>query len=26
LYTAVTRARNRLYLIGFQSDFFLTDE
>ena len=26
LYTAVTRARNRLFLIGFQSDFFLTDE
>ncbi|MGB5404976.1 MAG: ATP-binding domain-containing protein, partial [Robiginitalea sp.] len=26
LYTAVTRARNKLYLIGFQSDFFLTDE
>ncbi len=26
LYTAVTRARKRLYLIGFQSDFFLTDE
>ncbi|MDM9632459.1 ATP-dependent DNA helicase [Robiginitalea aurantiaca] len=26
LYTAVTRARNRLYLIGFQSDFFLNDE
>ena len=26
LYTAVTRARTKLYLIGFQSDFFLTDE
>ena len=26
LYTAVTRARNRLYLIGFHSDFFVRDE
>jgi exodeoxyribonuclease-5 len=26
LYTAVTRARTKLFLIGFQSDFFLTDE
>jgi len=26
LYTAVTRARNRLYLIGFHSDFFVMDE
>jgi exodeoxyribonuclease-5 len=26
LYTAVTRARNRLYLIGFQPDFFVLDE
>jgi exodeoxyribonuclease-5 len=26
LYTAVTRARNRLYLIGFKSDFFLAEE
>jgi exodeoxyribonuclease-5 len=25
LYTAVTRAQKRLYLIGFQSDFFLND-
>lgn len=26
LYTAVTRARTRLFLIGFQSDFFLNGE
>ena len=26
LYTAVTRARNRLYLIGFHPDFFVMDE
>lgn len=26
LYTAVTRARKRLYLIGFKSDFFLSTE
>lgn len=26
LYTAVTRARKTLYLIGFKSDFFLEDE
>ena len=26
LYTAVTRARNRLYLIGFQEDFFSSGE
>lgn len=26
LYTAVTRARTRLYLLGFQSDFFLNSE
>ena len=25
LYTAVTRARNRLYLIGFPDDFFSPD-
>jgi exodeoxyribonuclease-5 len=23
LYTAVTRAKNKLYLIGFKDDFFL---
>ncbi|MDG1572622.1 AAA family ATPase [Robiginitalea sp. M366] len=26
LYTAVTRARKRLYLIGFRGDFFVSDE
>ena len=26
LYTAVTRAKNKLYLIGFRSDFFLNTE
>ncbi|OQD42678.1 ATP-dependent endonuclease [Croceivirga radicis] len=26
LYTAITRAKNKLYLIGFKKDFFLEDE